>query len=216
MATAVSEAPISPDLLGRLIPLTKTRRVVLQLDAPLPERARIFEDIAAQAPELRLEMTAEGELIVMPPTGGDTGARNFTITLRLGLWTKENGTGRGFDSSTVFVLPDSSRRSPDAAWVLNDRYDALTPEQRRGFPPICPDFVLELRSPTDRVTDLLAKMNAYIANGVRLGWLIDPETHTAYVFHPGQPVRIIEQASSLDGEAVLPGFVLDLEEIWNP
>jgi Uma2 family endonuclease len=216
MVAAVSEAPISPDILGRLIPLTKTRRVTLRLDAPPIERGRIFDEIAAQEPDLRLELTAEGELIVMPPTGGETGARNFIIALRLGQWVKENGTGRGFDSSTVFILPDGSRRSPDAAWILRERFDALTSEQRRGFPPMCPDFVLELRSPTDRISDLIAKMNDYLANGARLGWLIDPETRAAYVFRPGQPMQTIESATALDGEAVLPGFVLDLEEIWNP
>src|SRR3954452_3412752 len=125
-------------------------------------------------PEWRIERTEEGDLVIMPPTGGRTGARNFTLIAQFGRWVDADGTGLGFDSSTGFTLPNGAKRSPDLAWVRRPRWDALTKEQRAKFPPLCPDFVVELRSPSDDLEILQEKMEEYIANGAQLGWLIDP------------------------------------------
>ncbi|MCS7080064.1 MAG: Uma2 family endonuclease [Chloracidobacterium sp.] len=175
-----------------------------------------FERLCRQNRDLRIEMTAEGDLILMPPTGWMTGDRNAEITMQLRLWAKRDGTGVATDSSTGFTLPNGAKRSPDAAWVLRERLAALTPEQREGFLPLCPDFVVELRSRTDALADLHEKMTEYIRNGARLGWLIDPETQTVYVYRPEAEVVVLERPMALPGDPELPGFVLDLTEIWTP
>ncbi len=164
--------------------------------------------------DLRLEMTAEGDLIVMPPAGGESSDRNAEITMQLRLWAKQDGTGATFDSSGGFVLSNGAIRSPDASWVERSRLDALTDEQRRKFLPLCPDFVVELRSPTDSLSVLQDKMQEYLDNGARLGWLIDPEDRRVYVYRPGAPVQRLEAPEKVSGDPVLPGFVLDLREVW--
>ena len=166
--------------------------------------------------ELRLERTAEGDLIVMPPTGGETGTRNSDITAQVHNWTKRDGTGAAFDSSTGFKLPNGADRSPDAAWVLRTRLAELTPEQKQKFLPLAPDFVIELKSPTDTLEDIQIKMEEYMANGVRLGWLINPETRRVHIYRPGKEVEVLDNPSEISGEPELPGFVLSLREIWEP
>lgn len=172
-----------------------------------------FEQICRANRDLRFERTAKGELIVMSPTGSETGERNWGLNGQLWLWNQQNRLGKGFDSSTGFKLPNGATRSPDAAWVTNERWDALPTQQKRKFAPICPDFVVELRSPSDELEDLQAKMQEYLNNGIRLGWLIDPETRLVEIYRPNQPVQVLNNPTTLSGESVLPGFVLDLAEI---
>lgn len=164
--------------------------------------------------ELRIERTHTGEVIVMPPTGGESGRRNFKLTTLFGNWVEKDGTGLGFDSSTGFVLPNGAKRSPDQAWVKRERWERLTPEEKEGFPPLCPDFVVEIRSRTDSLTGLQDKMREYIANGARLGWLIDPLERKVYLYRPDEDVECLEKPLSVSGEPVLLGFTLELERIW--
>lgn len=173
-----------------------------------------FYQFCQQNPELRIERTAKGELVVMPPTGGGSGKRNADLTTDVNLWNRQTELGVVFDSSTVFKLPNGANRSPDVAWVEIDRWNALTPEQQEKFPPIAPDFVIELRSRTDELEDLEDKMREYQENGVRLGWLLDPQTKQAQIYRQGQPVEILQSPASLSGEAVLPGFVLGLNRTF--
>ncbi|MGH9843070.1 MAG: Uma2 family endonuclease [Blastocatellia bacterium] len=163
----------------------------------------------------RIECTEKGDLIVMPPTGGDTGGYNFNLDVEFGIWSKQDGTGKGFDSSTVFKLPSGAKRSPDLSWVKRDRWDALTDEERRKFPPLCPEFVVELRSPSDSLTTLKDKMEEYIENGAQLGWLIDPIERKVYVYRPNVSVECLEDPVSLSGEPLLEGLVLEMKEVWG-
>jgi Uma2 family endonuclease len=175
-----------------------------------------FEALAAANPDLRLERTYRGELIVNPPTGGESSQRNFSITGQLSNWFELNEElGEGFDSSGGFILPNGATRSPDASWVRRERWDALTPEQRRGFVPLCPDFVVELRSATDSLAKLQEKMQEYLDNGARLGWLIDPQNNRVEIYRPGQEIEVLEHPTELSGEDVLPGFGLNLRRIWR-
>ncbi len=172
-----------------------------------------FYQLCQNNPDVKLERTATGELVVMSPTGGETGDRNRRLTQRLGNWTDEDNTGLSFDSSTGFKLPNGAERSPDAAWVRLERWQALTLEQQRKFPPLAPDFVVELRSASDDIDTLRAKMKEYIENGVRLGWLLNPQDRQVEIYRQGQPVEILQSPQSLSGEAVLPGFTIDLSRI---
>jgi len=164
--------------------------------------------------DLRIERTATGELLIMPPTGSETGGRNFRLNGQLYNWTEQNGTGFGFDSSTGFTLPNGAKVSPDAAWVKLERWNALTPEQQQKFAPICPDFVVELRSASLHLTPLKTKMQEYIGNGALLGWLIDRKKRQVYIYRPGVAVECLDNPATVSGESVLPGFVLDLSKIW--
>ena len=150
----------------------------------------------------------------MPPTGSETSKRNFNLTNQLGAWAQTDASGIGFDSSAGFTLPNGAIRSPDASWVKHERWDKLTEEQRDGFAPICPDFVVELRSRTDRLTQLRNKMVEYIENGSLLGWLIDPLEFRVYVYRPDHDVMILENPKTVSGEPLLPGFTLNLSELW--
>ena len=163
--------------------------------------------------DYRFERTALGELIIMPPTGSDTGRRNVKITTQLEIWNSLNNLGEVFDSSTGFTLPNGAERSPDASWIKIERWNALTTKQQEGFAPICPDFVVELRSRTDSLKDLQNKMQEYIENGAKLGWLIDRKNKRIEIYRPNQEVEILENPITLSGENVLPGFVLDLSMI---
>lgn len=172
-----------------------------------------FYQLARANPDIKIERNAEGKIIVMPPTGGRTGNRNTKLTQRLANWTDADGTGIAFDSSTEFSLPNGGDRSPDASWVRLERWEALTTEEQDGFPPICPDFVVELRSKTDSLKELQNKMKEYLASGLRLGWLIDPKNQRVEIYRQGQDVEVLQSPTTLSGEDVLPGFVLDLEGI---
>lgn len=165
--------------------------------------------------DLRIERNAHRELIVMPPTGGETSDQNAEITMQLRSWAKREGTGTTFDSSGGFLLPNTAVRSPDAAWVKKSRLASLSTEQRRKFIPLCPDFVIEVRSPTDSLSLLQEKMQEYLDNGAQLGWLIDPDQRRVSVYRPGVPVEVIENQDIVSGSPLLPGFVLDLREVWG-
>lgn len=173
-----------------------------------------FYRLCSDNRDLRLELTAEGELIIMPPTGSLTGWRNARINYRLTAWAEADGTGLTFDSSTGFTLPNGAKRSPDAAWIKRERWEALTEKEQQGFAPICPDFVAELRSPDDSLSTLQAKMVEYIENGAQLGLLFDPKTKRVYVYRPEQPMETIENPAAISGDPILTGFSLNLKDIW--
>ena len=166
--------------------------------------------------DLRLERTAEGDILVMPPTGARTGARGARLTVQVGIWAERDGSGIAFDSSTGFELPNGAMRSPDVAWVCRTRLATVTPAQREKFLPLCPDFVVELLSPSDTLRITQEKMNEYRANGAQLGWLIDAGARRVYVYRPGAPVECLDGPTQLSGDPVLPGFVLNLAPIWEP
>ena len=173
-----------------------------------------FYQLCQDNEDLRLELTAEGELIIMPPTGGTTGLRNANITSQITIWANRDGKGINFDSSTMFCLPNGAKRSPDGAWVKRERWDQLTEEQRESFVPLCPDFVLELRSVTDSLSFLREKMEEYVTNGAQLGWLLDPKPKQVYVYRPHKPVERLDNPQTVSGDSELAGFVLDLKDIW--
>jgi Uma2 family endonuclease len=174
-----------------------------------------FEQLAIANRDLRLELTANGELILMPPTGGNTGRRNSDLTYQAQAWNRQAQLGEVFDSSTVFRLPNGAERSPDVAWVRRDRWQALTAAEQDSFPPLCPDFVIELHSKTDSPKSLQAKMREYLENGCRLGWLINVQARQVEIYRPRQVMEVLAEARSLSGEDVLPGFVLDLSFVWE-
>ncbi len=175
-----------------------------------------FESLAAANRDLRLERTAQGELIVNPPTGGESGKRNLSISTQLGNWFEaQEELGEAFDSSTGFKLPNGACRSPDASWVIRERWESLTPQQRKGFVPLCPDFVVELRSESDSLPKLQAKMREYMENGSRLGWLINLQKMQVEIYRPAQEVEVLENPTQLSGEGILPGFVLNLKRVWT-
>lgn len=173
-----------------------------------------FARFCAGYPDLRAELTAQGEIIIMPPAGDESSRRNADLTADLVIWNRAARLGKVFDSSAGFLFPSGAIRSPDTSWAAQSRWDALAPEQRIGFAPLCPDFVIELRSSTDRLSTLQAKMREYIASGVRLAWLINPRDKTVETYRAGRDVEALADPASLSGEDVLPGFTLDLIPIW--
>ncbi len=174
-----------------------------------------FAELCRLNPELQIERTSEGELVIVAPTGGKTGIRNAKLTMAFGLWAERDGTGQNFDSSTLFSLPNGARRSPDLSWIRNERWEALSPQQQEQFPPLCPDFVVELRSKTDSLKSLTEKMQEYIANGAELGWLIDPLERKVHVYRPGLAAEILDDPETVSGESPLRGFVLDVRSLWD-
>ena len=172
-----------------------------------------FYRLCRDNPELRMELTSEGGLVVMSPTGAKTGWRNSKLNQRLANWADADGRGIAFDSNTGFELPNGAKRSPDAAWVRLEAWQDLTNEEQERFAPLCPDFVAELRSPQDSLTSLKAKMQEYIDNGARLGWLVDPIEKRVYVYRKGGASERIENPKRLSGEEVLVGLDLDLTDI---
>ncbi len=199
-------------------PKTNPDTVLLQLPKALGLQVtrEQFAALAAANRDLHLERTASGELVVNPPTGWETGEQNWSLAGELYLWWRSAGEpGKAFDSSTGFVLPNGAIRSPDAAWVSPERWEALTPEQTAMFAAVCPDFVVELRSRSDRLPELQAKLAEYRENGARLGWLLDPVTRRVEVYRPGQAVEVLDDPGELSGENVLPGFRLELRRVWG-
>ena len=164
--------------------------------------------------ELRIELTAERELIIMPPANPKTSRKNFTTAGRFYIWSEQDGTGIAFDSSAGFTFPNGAMRSPDVSWLAKERWEALPEDERNKFAHIVPDFVVELLSPSDRLPSAQMKMEEYIENGVRLGWLIEPQQHRVYVYRPGQTAEALENPATVSGEAVLPGFVFNFHDIW--
>ena len=173
-----------------------------------------FYQLCQENEALRIERTARGELIIMSPTGGETGNRNAGLTAQLWYWNERTGLGLTFDSSTGFKLPNGADRSPDGAWVARERWDSIAPEKQKRFPPLCPDFVVELLSPSDSLTIAQEKMREYLDNGARLGWLINRRARQVEIYRPNREVEVLENPATLSGEAALPGFVLTLERIW--
>jgi Uma2 family endonuclease len=202
------QTPASPETETLLIELPKAIGLYVTQEQ--------FAALAAANRDLRLERTAQGELIVNPPTGWETGERNCSISGELYLWWRNAGEpGKVFDSSTGFILPNGATRAPDASWVSGERWQALTPEQKGTFANICPDFVVELRSSSDTLKSLQDKMREYIDNGAKLGWLIDPQPQRVEIYRSGKDVEVLENPADLSGETVLPGFVLNLRRVWG-
>lgn len=187
----------------------------LNLPDSIKLTSEAFLEFVAANPELQLERTSTGELVIMPPTGGETGDRNSEINFQLRAWNKQTKLGKTFNSSTGFTLPNGATRAPDASWVRLERWSALTSQQREAFPPLCPDFVIELRSPSDNLKNLQAKMQEYIEQGATLGWLIDPKTKQVEIYRQGQDREILYQPTTLSGEDTLPGFVLNLQSVFD-
>ena len=173
-----------------------------------------FFELCQKNKELTFERTHRGDLIIMTPTGGETSNSNAGLTAQLWVWNSQSNLGIAFDSSGGFKLPNGANRSPDASWVKRERWKALTPEQRQKFPPLCPDFVVELLSPSDSLKTTQEKMQEYIDNGARLGWLINRKTRQVEIYRPGRDVEVLDSPDRLSGEDVLSGFVLKLESIW--
>lgn len=188
--------------------------LTLQLPPSLQFTDDEFAQVIAANKDLRLELSAEGELVIMSPTGGETGNRNFDLLGQIWLWNGQYKLGKAFDSSTGFKLPNGATRSPDASWIKIERWESLTPQQRKKFLPLCPDFAVELISETDDLADTQAKMHEYLANGLQLGWLINPREQQVEIYRPHQPVEVLQSPTSLSGEDVLPGFVLNLQLIF--
>lgn len=170
-----------------------------------------FYQLCISNPDLNIERSALGTLIFMSPVGGDSGSRELELGIDLGIWNRKTMLGKVFSSSTMFKLPNGGNRSPDAAWIELSRWQALTPEQRQKFPPIAPDFVIELRSRTDDLATLQEKMQEYLDSGVRLGWLFNPQEQQVEIYRQGQEKEIRTLPTQLSGEAVLPGFELQVE-----
>ncbi len=173
-----------------------------------------FFQLSQENENIRLERTAKGELIIMAPAGGETGSSNAGLTAQLWIWNQQNKLGKVFDSSTGFKLPNGADRSPDASWIKLERWNALTAEQQRKFPPICPDFVVELLSPSDSLPETQAKMREYRDNGAILGWLINRRSQQVEIYRPDQKVEILDRPHQVSGNPVLHSFVLDLASIW--
>jgi Uma2 family endonuclease len=166
--------------------------------------------------DVQLELTAEGELIIMPPTGARTGTRNARLIQQVTQWADQDGSGVAFDSSTGFELPNGAIRSPDVAWVRRERLAAVPPDRFERFLPLCPDFVIELKSVSDLLANLQEKMREYMANGARLGWLLEPQLRRAHIYRPDAPVEILDGGEALSADPVLPHLVVDLAPIWDP
>jgi Uma2 family endonuclease len=175
-----------------------------------------FWELCRANPEIRFERLATGEVVAMPPAGSETGGRNAGITGQLWFWSQQSHLRQVFDSSAGFTLPNGAIRSPDAAWITRQRREAVPPALRHRFAPIAPDFVVELRSPSDELETVQAKLREYILNGVRLGWLIDPESRRVEINQPDEGVKILENPATVSGDPVLPGFVLDLNQVFAP
>jgi Uma2 family endonuclease len=174
-----------------------------------------FFAFCARNKDLRIERSSNLDILIMSPEAGSSGGGNSRLIRRFDEWAEREGSGRAFGNSTGFTLPNRSVRSPDIAWVRNSRLRQLTKDEWEKFLPLCPDFVLELRSPSDRLTDLKTKMREYIDNGARLGWLLDPFSKQVQIYRPDSEPETLENPSSLSGEPILCGFVLNVQEIWQ-
>ena len=201
--------------MSKTLTVVESLALVLRLAPVIELSDRQFFKLCQLNRDLRIERTSQGDLVIMPPTGSETGRINFKLTQLFGQWVDADGTGVGFDSSTGFTLPNGATRSPDLAWVKRSRWEALTRQQREGFAPLCPDFVLELRSPSDALEDAQAKMQEYLDNGAQLGWLIDPVEKKVYVYRPQAPVECLDNPQTVSGDPVLPGFVLEVGKVWS-
>ncbi len=197
---------------------------LIQVDYPIPFELLAlrppvtheqFEELCSTYGDLRLELTSTGELIVMPPTGSMTGRRSFDLTSQLASWFREHGTGVCFGADAGFTLPNGAIRGPDAAWIKREKWDSLTAQEKEKFAPICPDFAVELRSPSDNFRELDLKMFEYMENGASLGWLIDPLKRKVYVYRPNQETVVLDNPETVSADPLLPAFTLNLTELWS-
>ena len=189
--------------------------IVLQMPPELQMTDEQFFEFCQINRGLRIERNKLGQISIMPPTGSETGNRNFNIALQLGIWAEQDSTGICFDSSTGFKLSTGAERSPDACWIKLDRWNTLSPQQQQLFAPICPDFVVELRSSSDNLKPLQEKMVEYMQEpGIQLGWLIDRKHRKVYIYRPGLEVECLDNPATVNGEGVMPGFVLNMSKIW--
>jgi Uma2 family endonuclease len=206
---------LSPQIMPVAAPL-ELEAMVIRLG---PLKRKITDDeffeFCARNKELRIEMTKEGEMIIMMPAGSESGHRNYLLTVRFGAWAEAEGTGVGFDSSAGFKLPNGAKRAPDLSWILRERWDAIPKKQRKKFAPICPDFVVELRSENDKLEPVKEKMEEYIENGAQLGWLIDPLEKKVYIYRPNTRVKVLNHPETLSGEPLLKGLTLKLAGILD-
>ena len=178
------------------------------------DRHEFFEFCQAN-PDLRMELTCEGDVIVLPPTGSKSGQRNFTFIGQFGVWMQSDETGFGFDSSAGFTLPNGAVRAPDLAWIQKERWEVLSEDEQEEFAPVCPDFVVELLSRTDRLDTIKDKMQEYIDNGAQLGWLIDPRERNVYVYRPDEEVVCLSDPETISGDPLLPNFEFDVRRLWE-
>lgn len=187
------------------------------MQAALPRRVSVKEYLAfcRANPDLNTERTAEGEIVIVPPAGGESSHRSLDVATQLAVWARADGRGKTFESSVQFLLPDTSGLSPDAAWVSNEALARLSPQQRREFLALSPEFIVEVRSPSDRLPKAKAKMEQWTANGVQLAWLIDADRETVYVYRPGRPAETLRGIPEIAGEGPVAGFTLDLRPIWK-
>ena len=205
----VQQAPVIPEPYGP---------IVLRLPPKWKLTDEQVLELCGLNDGIRIEINSRGELEIMAPTSGNTSGRNIDITTDLNVWAREDGSGRAFESNAGFTLPNGAIRSPDASWILKTRLAQLSEGEMERFPAICPDFVVELRSKSDRLRDIQAKMEEYLENGASLGWLIDPldPRHRVYIYRPGVAVEVLEGPETLSGDPELPGFVLEMRRIWEP
>jgi len=189
--------------------------LTLNLNPIIKLSSEQFYQLCQANPDLKLERNAQGELIVMPPTGGETGRSNSNINSQIWFWNEQNQLGEVFDSSTGFTLPSGADRSPDVSWIEKSRWDALTNQEKEKFIPLCPDFVIEIMSPSDNLKKLQNKMEEYIENGCRLGWLINRKKQEVEIYRPGKEVEVLQLPQTISGENILPGFVLKMDKIWQ-
>ena len=205
--TTVKAPAVAP---GVVLP----RRVELKVRA-LGITGDVFLRLCADNGDLRLELTADGELIIMPPAGLESGWLELELAFQMNIWARRDGTGRVFGPNAGYTLPNGAVRAPDVSWMPWHRWEALRREEQTGFGHTFPDFVIELRSPSDRLVEVQRKMVEYLANGVLLGWLIDPLQRRVHIYRAGQPVEVLDVPLAVSGESVLPGFVLDLSAIFR-
>ncbi|MBE9053465.1 Uma2 family endonuclease [Nostocales cyanobacterium LEGE 11386] len=189
--------------------------LVLQFPPSIQMTDEQFFEFCQFNRDLRIERNKLGEISIMPPTGSETGNRNFNVAVQLGVWAEQDGTGICFDSSTGFKLSTRAERSPDASWMKLERWNTLSSAQKQKFAPICPDFIIELRSPSDRLQLLQEKMEEYMQEpGIQLGWLIDRKHRQVYIYSPGKPVACLDNPDTINADPVLPGFILNMSKIW--
>ncbi|MBT9316489.1 Uma2 family endonuclease [Leptothoe spongobia] len=193
---------------------TESSPLTVSLPAVAPMTHNEFYAFCQANRDLRIERTATGDVVIMPPAFSDTGNRNFNLAAYLWVWTEQDGSGLGFDSSSGFTLPNGATRSPDAAWIKAERWNSLSEAEKASFAPITPDFVIELRSASDTLTSLQAKMQEYMENGVLLGWLIDRKHRTVYIYRPNQAPQVLENPDVVSGDPELSGFTLPMAKIW--
>ncbi|NES74356.1 MULTISPECIES: Uma2 family endonuclease [Okeania] len=188
--------------------------LTIELNSVIEMTEEQFFQLCQKNPDLRFEKNAKGDLIIISPTGGETGSYNAALTSKIWIWNDQRKLGIVFDSSTGFKLPNGSNRSPDASWIPIEKWNNLTPEQRTKFLPLCPDFLIELMSPSDSLSKTREKMKEYLENGMQLGWLINPKNRQVEIYRVGKDVEILDSPEVLSGEDVLPGFILDMTRIW--